>query len=272
MKELPRTWLLVGGSLVGVVGVDVVRRLYGLPVALLVCTAVLLVTVVVLMWNSLQALDAKAHMSLDDALTLASPAAEEEQKRAVLRSLKDLEYERRVGKVRDEDYVVLAARYREEARILLGQLDTQYEPIRQRLAQELSLRLEQSSGDGVDDGASQSQEPRPTTPSGASGSLGERVAEKAPRSSATNDDLAQSEQGAQARGAKQRSSEPAGAVRGPTRRCHQCADRNSLSANECGNCGTLLASAGERLCRACPARYPSGLVACPECDVPAEDT
>jgi hypothetical protein len=58
-----------------------------------------------------------------DAYALGAPRVEEEQKRAVLRALKDLEFERSVGKISDDDYKELVVSYRKEAKRLLRLLD-----------------------------------------------------------------------------------------------------------------------------------------------------
>ncbi len=250
MNRFPRIWWMIGGAAVFVGTVEVTRALLGLPMALLLCAGVLLVAVIVLMWHSLQALEGDDAMSLEEALTLAAPAAEEEQKRAVLRALKDLEFERHVGKVRDEDYAALAARYRREARTLLGQLDVRYEPARQRIAAELELALRENDAnqaaalggvDRKDFGTGPSPTPDKTTT---------RKKSSRKRQPKTDDTTTRPR---------------------PTRACRRCGTRHALEVRECKDCGETLAGDGERLCRACPARYDSSLSACPDCGVPVED-
>src|SRR6266566_4615060 len=84
---------------------------FGLPVG----TVLAGLGVVAIMWASVRTLSGDAPITLEEAIALAAPSAAEEQKRAVLQALKDLEYERSVGKVSDADYEVLLQRYREEA-------------------------------------------------------------------------------------------------------------------------------------------------------------
>jgi hypothetical protein len=74
-------------------------------------------------------------------LTLGQPSAEEEQKRAVLRALKDLEYERSVGKISDHDYADLSARYREDAKRLIQAVDANLTPARERAEKLLAERV-----------------------------------------------------------------------------------------------------------------------------------
>ena len=51
-----------------------------------------------------------------------------EQKRRVLRALKDLEGEHALGKIDDADYEVIAMRYREEAKALMREMDRKVAP------------------------------------------------------------------------------------------------------------------------------------------------
>ena len=51
-----------------------------------------------------------------------------EQKRRVLRALKDLEGERALGKIDDADYEAIAMQYREEAKALMREMDRNVAP------------------------------------------------------------------------------------------------------------------------------------------------
>lgn len=95
----------------------------GLATALLVGAGLALAGAIFLLYSSLIGLTGQNELTLEEALTLVAPSHEEEQKRAVLRALKDLEYEHSVGKIGEEDYAELAARYREEARRLLNAVE-----------------------------------------------------------------------------------------------------------------------------------------------------
>src|SRR4051794_30496021 len=87
-----------------VVGATVAGNLFGLSLGLLTFAGGVLCSTIWLIWSSLQGLSSDAPLTLDEALSLGAPSTEEEQKRAVLRALKDLEYERAVGKINDADY------------------------------------------------------------------------------------------------------------------------------------------------------------------------
>lgn len=114
---------------------------FGVPVAILMLAGFALVGGILLIWMSVQSLTGETPLSLEEALTLGAPSAEEEQKRAILRALKDLEYERSVGKITNEDYQELFVRYRAEALRLMQALDENLKPARARAEKLLKARL-----------------------------------------------------------------------------------------------------------------------------------
>lgn len=115
--------------------------IYGLPTGLLFAAGSVLVWVISMFWTSVQSLTGETPLTLDEALSLGAPSAEEERKRAVLRALKDLEYERGVGKISEEDFVDLSARYRAEAKALLQILERDLGPAREQALRRLERRL-----------------------------------------------------------------------------------------------------------------------------------
>jgi hypothetical protein len=115
--------------------------LLGVEMALLVAAFFALLLVVGFAWVSVQSLTGDSPLTLDEALTLGQPSVEEEQKRAVLRALKDLDYERSVGKISDADYLELSARYREEAKRLIERVDESLSPARERAEKLLAERV-----------------------------------------------------------------------------------------------------------------------------------
>jgi len=114
---------------------------FGIEIALLIVASGALIGVVALLWASVQSLTGEAPITLEEALGLGAPSAEEEQKRAVLRALKDLEFERSVGKISEDDYADLSARYRAEAKRLMQALDESAEPERARVDKLVAERL-----------------------------------------------------------------------------------------------------------------------------------
>jgi hypothetical protein len=118
--------LVAGGAIVAGVLVDV-------PTAILVLASGALLGVITTFWASLRTLLGETPLSGADAYAIgAPPRAEEEQKRAVIRALKDLEFEHAVGKISDEDYRTLVTKYRAEAKRLLRFLDEDAAPRRER--------------------------------------------------------------------------------------------------------------------------------------------
>jgi uncharacterized membrane-anchored protein YhcB (DUF1043 family) len=107
----------------------------------LVLAGVALVAVIALFWQSLRTLLGETPLSGADAYALGAPRTEEEQKRAVLRALKDLEFERAVGKISDDDYKQLVVHYRKEAKRLLRVIDEQNAPQRAKAAAVAAERL-----------------------------------------------------------------------------------------------------------------------------------
>jgi hypothetical protein len=134
-KVIPPLWLLA----VVVVGVVV-----GIQLAFLVLAAGVLTLVIALMWTSVQSLTGGASLGFEEALGMGAPSKVEEEKRAVLRALKDLEYERGVGKISAEDYAELSAKYRAEAKRLIQSVDEALGPARSEVEKAIEKRLERA--------------------------------------------------------------------------------------------------------------------------------
>lgn len=115
--------------------------LFGIEIAFLVLAGSALAAVIALLWSSVQSLTGESPLTFEEALSMGAPSAEEEQKRAVLRALKDLEYERSVGKITAEDYKLYSARYRAEAKRLMQAVDESLSPARQQVEALLRERL-----------------------------------------------------------------------------------------------------------------------------------
>jgi hypothetical protein len=109
-----------------------------------VAAAGVLTGVITLMWSSVQSLTGGTSLGFEEALGMGAPSKVEEQKRAVLRALKDLDFERGVGKISPEDYAELSAKYRAEAKRLMRTLDEALEPAREKVEQQLKQRLERA--------------------------------------------------------------------------------------------------------------------------------
>jgi hypothetical protein len=150
-----------------IVGAAVAGALVGIEVSLLVVAGGALVGVIALVWASVQSLTGESPITLEEALSLGAPSAEEEQKRAVLRALKDLEFERSVGKITQEDYVDLSNRYRAEARRLMHLIDSSGEKDRATIEQVVADRLAAAAAKAAaskpkDDGSEKEDAPEPS--------------------------------------------------------------------------------------------------------------
>jgi hypothetical protein len=117
------------------VGSIAVGMLFGVGPGILVLAAGMLVSVIGLMWASLRTLGGDAPLAEGLAEASAQKAGvsdADEKKRRVLRALKDLEHEHAVGKIDDDDYAEVSARYRNEAKEILRAMDADIEPFRAR--------------------------------------------------------------------------------------------------------------------------------------------
>ena len=102
-------------------------------------------------WVSLRALFGETQLSVEDAFALGAPSAEEEQKRAVLRAIKDLEFEHSVGKISKKDFDILIAKYRADAKRLLRVLDERAAPERDKVEALVADHLRKKGIKGVGD-------------------------------------------------------------------------------------------------------------------------
>lgn len=132
------TWIAVPLLLPAAI---IVGMLQGAQAVVLLLLGAMLVAVITLFWNSIRTLLGETPLSGADAYAIAAPRAEEEQKQAVLRALKDLEFERSVGKISDEDYAVLVAKYRGEAKRLLRAIEEEARPRRESVEWLVHQRL-----------------------------------------------------------------------------------------------------------------------------------
>jgi hypothetical protein len=215
----------------------VLGTLYGVQLVVLTLAGGALLLVIALLWNSVQALAGESELSFEEAFSMGARSAEEEQKRAVLRALKDLDYERSVGKISEEDFHEYSARYRAEAKRLIRDLDENLAEARKQVEREVERRI------------------------------GKQRAREAAQA-----DEATSEAQVKATAVVEATSSPENPPPSPPessprvlRECAACKTQNELDARFCKGCGAGMAASDERLCRACPARFARATDACPEC-------
>jgi hypothetical protein len=119
----------------------------GLAAFLLFLGFSLLLLAIGFAWASVTTSSDQENLTLEEALDVAAPDRDEERKLAVLRGIKDLEYERSLGKISEPDYAELMQRYRNDAKLLLQKLDTSEAALRERalrMTEEKLAKVEQS--------------------------------------------------------------------------------------------------------------------------------
>jgi hypothetical protein len=213
----------------------------GLPMALLFAAGSFLVGVVFLFWNSVQSLTGETELTLEEAVSLGAPSQEEERKRSVLRALKDLEHERSVGKINEEDFVELSARYRVEAKALLQTLDRELAPARRRAEAELADRLEQLKSETTDKPKKKRKKRKAAPPSGTQSKTAREEAQAGDQVPGSGDraaDVSASGDEAQAKATGDEDETASG------RRCESCKTPNDTDARFCKGCGTALEATG----------------------------
>ncbi|MEO8900276.1 MAG: zinc ribbon domain-containing protein [Polyangiaceae bacterium] len=191
----------------------VLGNLYGVQLVVLTFAASALLLVIWLLWSSVQALAGESELTFEEAFSLGARSAEEEQKRAVLRALKDLEYERSVGKISEDDFHEYSARYRAEAKRLMQTLDENLAEGRKQVERELERRLSKALAKSAESQAtatsadpSEEQNSSPAAGAEPPESVG-KIDENAARS---------------------------------TRECADCQAKNELDARFCKACGKPL--------------------------------
>jgi hypothetical protein len=105
----------------------VVERYAGLPPVFLLLAAAALAACVYFVWSSLTSVEGTSSMDFDEAMTFAVPTVAEEEKLSILRALKDLEFERAVGKISEADYQAVLSDYRARAKASIQLADESLE-------------------------------------------------------------------------------------------------------------------------------------------------
>jgi len=125
-------WVAVGLPALCAAGAIVAGAVATVGSALLVLASGALLGTIALLWASLRTLSGDAPLPRGvDSLAAARATSElAEEKRRVLRALKDLESERAIGKIDGADYRALVARYRDEAKSLMREMDLEISPFR----------------------------------------------------------------------------------------------------------------------------------------------
>lgn len=122
-------WIVAGVAVGVAIPVALAR---GAATAVLWLAFSMLASAVLLFWESLRTLvDPAASVDEDDDED-ARLAAIEARKNAALRALKDIAFERSIGRLAEDDYQSLEARYRAEAREAMASVDEGVGPWREK--------------------------------------------------------------------------------------------------------------------------------------------
>ena len=120
----PTRRMVALAALAAVAGAVVVGTLRGAASAVLWLAFAALAAAVMLFWETLRlALDPQAPGDPTDDDEAAATEALSARKRSALRALKELEFERSLGRISEEDFQGLSTRYRAEARDAMAALD-----------------------------------------------------------------------------------------------------------------------------------------------------
>jgi hypothetical protein len=120
-----------GLPILSVVCAIVVGLVASVGSGLLVLASGALIGTIALLWASVRTLSGDAPLPADlEALSAQNRDVDAlgEDKRRVLRALKDIENEHAIGKIDDADYETIAAQYRQEAKALMREMDQNAAP------------------------------------------------------------------------------------------------------------------------------------------------
>jgi hypothetical protein len=132
----------IGLPAVTVVGAIAIGLAAGMGSGLLVLASGALLGTIALLWASVRTLSGDAPLQTGFQTVAARRHGVDalgEEKRRVLRALKDLEAEHALGKIDDADYEALVARYRADAKAVMREMDREIGPLREeaeRIARE----------------------------------------------------------------------------------------------------------------------------------------
>jgi hypothetical protein len=151
----------------------------------------------------------------------------EDEKNALLRALKDLEYEHEVGKIDDEDYARLERAYRARAKEVLGELDRDLRPYLSR-AEELAggavekKKAKKKAKKKSDEAEKPSEKP-----------ASEEPAAKASEPESESETESETESERESENEREPAAPPV---------CPKCATTNDVDARFCKKCATPLAT------------------------------
>lgn len=218
-----------------------------LPVFFIVLSSAAVLGALAALFASLRA---SLGASSDEALLGAGTTdlgALEDEKNALLRALKDLEYEHQVGKIDDEDYARLDRAYRARAKDVIAELDRDLKPYLSRAEELAGARSERTEKSEKGEKAEKKAKKK------AKGKAAKEAAPVAEPAERAEEKRAEAESPAAATDAKKNDDDDADdapeaekAAEAPaTQVCPKCATTNDGDARFCKKCATPLAAASE---------------------------
>lgn len=136
-------WMPIGVGVAFIGASALAGARFGLPVTILALAAGALVLVITLAYRTLAITlddDRPDAESLDD---VDVPTAAEERKERALKALADLEHEHAIGKLNEEDFDNLRARFRQEAKLAMRAVDDEHKE-RRAAAEAYLAKLQRS--------------------------------------------------------------------------------------------------------------------------------
>jgi hypothetical protein len=194
----------------------------GPAIATLVLAAGMLLGVIALFWASIRVLSGDAALSPElEALDATAHAVDalSSRKRMLVRALKDLDNERALGKLEEEDHEQLSTTYRGELKEVMKRIDASLEPHRSKAEDAARAHLEKAGLAGT--GAATRGAPPPTV-----------SAPVVDDEDDEDDDEVESEPSPKAATAKPSATRVT---------CSACATSNEIDASFCKKCGASLA-------------------------------
>lgn len=137
----------IGLPLATLAGAAVVGVTVGPATSILVLAAGVLLGVIALLWTSVRILSGDAELSPElEALDMTAHGVDAlaSRKKMLLRALKDLENERAIGKMEEEDFEQLASTYRAELKTVMQRIDDALAPHRARAEEAARKHLEKA--------------------------------------------------------------------------------------------------------------------------------
>ena len=156
---LQGTWVRVAAVVLVILTVAFVGMRAGTGTALIMLAGAALLLVILFAFRSVQA----AFEPAEDLVSLAAKTTTAEAwKKTALKAIKDLEYERALGNVADEDYKKLLDAYREEAKLALRAVDDERQIRREAASAWIAEHLTAEQTSPSDEDEERGEDPTPT--------------------------------------------------------------------------------------------------------------